>query len=82
MYDFKTILEALALDTTLGEAFGPFATIAFIGLAATLVGVTLGVMVRGVLEQVRGPEYRARAAALAYGLGSDPEPEPAPASAG
>lgn len=64
MYDFNTILEALALDTSMGEAFGPYATLAFIGLGAALVGVTLGVMVRGVLEQVRGPATAARPAAL------------------
>jgi len=81
MFDFNSILEALALDTTLGEAFGPFATLAFIGLAATLVGVTLGVTVRGMIEQIRGPEPADRAAAVADAHHARDEAHPPPVAA-
>ena len=55
MMDFKTILDAVAFDSVLSEALGPFAAVAFVALAATLIGVTVGVTVRGALEQMRGP---------------------------
>lgn len=80
MFDFKSVLEALALDTTLGEAFGPYATLAFIGLAATLVGVTLGVAVRGMIEQIRGPEPSDRPAAVVESLRTHDEAHPATAA--
>lgn len=79
MYDVETIMEALALDTTFGEAFGPYAVLAFIALAATLVGVTLGVLVRDVREQLRGPVGSRRAALLRLGAPpEEEEPRPAP----
>lgn len=81
MYDVEKFMEVLALDTTFGEAFGPYAVLAFIGLAATLVGVTLGVLVRDVREQLRGPIGARRAALLRLGAAPEKEaPRPAPAS--
>ena len=77
MYDVETIMEALALDTTFGEAFGPYAMLAFIALAATRVGVTLGVRVRDVREQLRGP-VGSRRAALLGAPPEEEEPRPAP----
>ncbi|MDG2303208.1 MAG: hypothetical protein P8R42_00915 [Candidatus Binatia bacterium] len=82
MLDWKTIVETLAFDTTLGEAFGPYAALAFLGLAATLIGVTLGVMVRNAFEQVRGPETRERAAAVPYPLTEDDTARPPAAGVG
>lgn len=58
--DFKALLETLALDTSIGEAFGPYATLCFIGLGVALAGVTLSVIVRDVVEQVRGPSALTR----------------------
>ena len=64
MMDLKTIFDAVAVDSALGEALGPLAAIAFLALGAALVGVTLGVMVRGVLEQLRGPTEALRPVAV------------------
>ncbi len=82
MYDWKTIVEAVAFDSPLGEAFGPYAPLAFLALAATLFGVTLGVMVRGVLDQMRGPTGPERPVAVGYPLQTQEEAtaEPVPAA--
>ena len=62
--DLKTIFDAVTFESSLGEALGPLAAIAFLGLAVALFAVTLGVMVRGVVEQTRGPSTPARSLAL------------------
>lgn len=64
MMDLKTIFDAITLESALGEALGPLGAVAFLALAATLFGVTLGVLVRGLFEQNRAPSAPARPLAL------------------
>ena len=78
MHDWSTIVETITFDTSLGEALGPYPALAFLALAATLIGVTLGVMVRGALEQLRGPGALKRPAAVLCALPNDEAARPAP----
>ena len=55
MQTWNTIIQAVGYDTTLADVLGPYGMVAFLAVAGTLFGVTLGVLIRGVLEQLRGP---------------------------
>ncbi len=81
MTDWTTMVKAAASDTSMGEAFGPYAALAFLALGAALCGVTLAVMVRGVLDQFRGPRTTTRPAAVTYGLHPEDEAATSPAPA-
>jgi len=80
MYNWSTIADTVVYDTTLGDVFGLYGALAFLAIAGALFGVTLAILVRGVLEQMRAPEAtRARVVDAAH---ADDHADPAPVSAG
>ena len=56
MYSANTITQAILFDTTLAEVLGPYGLVGFLAIVGALFGVALAVLVRGIVEQVRGPK--------------------------
>lgn len=78
MYTWNTAVDAIFFHTALSEVLGPYGMLAFLTVAGTLFGVTLVVLVGGVVDQLRARATKARRGVA----GSTKTTQPAPIPAG
>ena len=60
MNPLNTLAPAVVFDSTLAEVLGPYGLLSFLAVAGALFGVTLAILVRGIVEQIRGPASTVR----------------------